>query len=125
MRMWMVEPVEILCGKHLGGCHVEIHMFMGAIEKGRNLDGFFRNGLLEPLSIKYYHDLLAEQLPGHKTPIEQEQFIEIVFKLPPEYVFAKVDRGASLRELLRRCPVCRENYKRLNQKPIRTKWKKL
>ena len=39
MRMWMVDPKK-MCRKHLLGEHVEIHMMVGTLLKGRSIDGF-------------------------------------------------------------------------------------
>lgn len=36
MRMWMVPP-ELMCRQHLLGEHVELHMFVGAINKGTSV----------------------------------------------------------------------------------------
>ena len=36
MRMWMIDP-KLLCRKHLLGEHLEIHMFVGTINKGINV----------------------------------------------------------------------------------------
>ena len=44
--MWMVEPKK-MCRKHLMGEHVEIHMLIGSMRKGKSIKGFIDNGLLE------------------------------------------------------------------------------
>ena len=46
MRMWMVDP-RIMCRQHLLGEHVEIHMFVGAISRGKSVKGYLEKGLLE------------------------------------------------------------------------------
>jgi hypothetical protein len=43
MRMWMVWP-ELMCRKHLLGEHVEIHMLLGALNKGHRVQGFINKG---------------------------------------------------------------------------------
>ena len=37
MRMWMIDPT-MLCTKHLLGEHVELHMFVGTINKNKKLN---------------------------------------------------------------------------------------
>ena len=39
MRMWMLPP-KGLCRKHLLGEHVELHMLLGSMRRGKNIDGF-------------------------------------------------------------------------------------
>ncbi len=61
MRMWMVDPKK-MCRKHLLGEHVEIHMMVGTLLKGRSIDGFLERGLLEPQSARIRHDALAAEM---------------------------------------------------------------
>ena len=46
MRMWNVNP-KTLCRKHLLGEHLEIHMFVGSINKKISMKGYLEKGFLE------------------------------------------------------------------------------
>ena len=52
MRMWMIDP-KMLCKKHLLGEHVELHMFVGTINKNKKLDGYKKNGLVEVIVCRH------------------------------------------------------------------------
>lgn len=115
MRMWMIDP-RFLCRKHLLGCHLEHHMFLGAMKKGKTLKGFFINNCFEPKSLKNSHDLIALEMQhrmyNHKTPMPQEELDEALKKLTDEEREWCIDRDASLKNLLMRCVECgsRFNY---------------
>ena len=47
MRMWMLPP-ETMCRKHLLGEHVELHMLLGSLRRGKNIDGFLAGKLVDP-----------------------------------------------------------------------------
>lgn len=116
MRMWMVDP-RIMCRQHLLGEHVEHHMFVGSIAKGLDMTGYLKLNLLEPASLFKRHEELVEEMGkrgyNHKSPLLCPPCAPVV----PERVYigvervwsigVKVDRDASLAELLRRCPECR------------------
>ena len=72
MRQWLVKP-KLLCRKHLLGEHVEHHMFVGSIDKGRSVEGFLRDGLLEPKTLYSRHDELVEEMKrrgyNHQSPL--------------------------------------------------------
>lgn len=72
MRQWLVKP-ELLCRKHLLGEHVEHHMFMGTIKRGISVEGYLRDGLLEPRTLHKRHaELVAEMKRrgyNHKSPL--------------------------------------------------------
>lgn len=59
MRMWMLPP-ETMCRKHLLGEHVELHMLLGTMKRGRRIDGF----LAGKLTRRAIWDSLARDL-GH------------------------------------------------------------
>jgi len=50
MRMWMLPP-ETMCRKHLLGEHVELHMLLGSLRRGKNIDGFLAGKLVDPRSL--------------------------------------------------------------------------
>ncbi len=99
MRMWNIDP-RLMCRKHLCGEHVEMHMFVGSIRKGKSIDGHVRLGQVETARIGERHDALAAEmiLRGYKhaSPLKQPEC---------EHV-GHVDAAASLAELARRCPEC-------------------
>jgi len=72
MRQWLVDP-SLLCRKHLLGEHVEHHMFMGTIKKGISVEGYLRDGLLEPATLHMRHTELAIEMTArgynHKSPL--------------------------------------------------------
>lgn len=114
MRQWMVDP-KIMCRQHLLGEHVEHHMFVGTINKGISIAGYLRDNLLEPESLHDRHVELVVEMErrgyNHKSPMPDD----ITVKL--EEAFVKIDRVASLKELLRRCPECRARYVEIYGEP--------
>jgi len=105
MRMWNVDPKK-LCRQHLLGEHVEMHMFVGSLRKGKSIAGFLRLGLVEPAKIRSRHDVLARELTRrgmhHRSPILAH---------PRVAERGRVDREANLVELARRCVECRKRQK--------------
>ena len=53
MRLWLVNP-KLMCNKHILGEHLETHMFVGCINKKKNLKGYFDKGLLDTVLVIYY-----------------------------------------------------------------------
>lgn len=113
MRMWMCDP-RILCRKHLCGMHVELHMFIGSINKGINMKGFINNDLLEPLSIKSCHEIISREMIkrgyNHKSDLNEMDINNALKKLPKEYLYHKINSENSLNELISRCSKCKELY---------------
>jgi len=113
MRMWMVDP-RIMCENHLLGEHLETHMFYGIIKKGlvSSLKGYVENNLLEIESLKKRHDELAQEMVRrkyyHNSPMEPLDK-DLVKNIPK----IKINKEKSLKELLNRCPKCRERYKQI------------
>lgn len=100
MRMWKVDP-KIMCNKHLVGEHVEMHMFIGAIKKHKNLKGYLDKGLVEIHNIRNRHEELAQELARrgfkHNSPLpdcdlENKGFVNI---------------DNNILELHMRCVMCR------------------
>ena len=105
--MWMVNPV-VMCNKHLPGEHVECHMFVGHLQRKRQITNYIRLNLLEPKSLKMRHDRLAVEMVkrgmNHKSPLGEYE----ISYLPDEHVKFTVNIEESLVELRRRCADCRE-----------------
>lgn len=109
MRMWMVNE-KVLCRKHLLGEHVELHMLVGHLARGRHIHGYAVNNCIELQALQNRHDLLAQEIAKrkykHNSPLQVE---ERHFTHLTEFErLSKVDRGASLADLINRCPECRE-----------------
>ena len=72
MRQWLVNP-KLLCRKHLLGEHVEHHMFIGSIKRGTSVEGYLRDGFLEPKTLYKRHDELVEEMKrrgyNHRSPL--------------------------------------------------------
>lgn len=100
MRMWMVEP-SLMCRKHLLGEHVELHMLVGTLNRGKSIGGFLEKGLLEPQNIQDRHDALVVEMRKrgykHNSPLPNFQ---------TEYQ-GRVDVNKSLEDLKSRCKDCK------------------
>lgn len=100
----MVDPGQ-MCDQHLLGEHVEIHMLVGHINKGRALGRFVSDGLVEPQSVHDRHDELVSEFArrgfNHNSPLP-------ALSNPDDLPSVLVDRKQSLKELRRRCERCRE-----------------
>jgi hypothetical protein len=72
MRMWMVNP-KTMCRQHLLGEHVECHMFVGTIKRGKSIKGYLDKGLLEIHNLQKRHEDLVEEMQRrgykHKSPL--------------------------------------------------------
>lgn len=104
MRMWMVDP-EIMCKSHLLGEHVELHMVIGSIKRKRALDGYLRNGLIEPGSVLSRHGELVVEMKrrGYNHVSLAPEFLDFGYLKGGSF---GVDRKKSLVELLGRCKRC-------------------
>lgn len=109
MRQWMTDT-ETMCDKHLLGEHVEHHMFVGSIHKGKSLKRYISDGLLDARTLESRHCQIAKEMQrrgmNHKSPLP-------VFTWPSGVPFGSIDPKRSTIELLRRCPGCRSRF---NQK---------
>ena len=109
MRMWMVDP-KIMCAKHLLGEHVEMHMFMGCIKKGKSIKGYIEKSLCDPSRIIERHNELSKEMErrgmNHKSPLGSidDTFHEILNECHP------IEETFSLTELLNRCDECRKLF---------------
>lgn len=117
MRMWMVNPV-ILCSAHLGGEHVETHMFVGSIHKQISLQGYVDNNLLEITSLQMRHDVLAYELIRrkklkypHRNFTHESVLPEFTTDYYPKNICEyEVDKQLALGDLIGRCETCKNNY---------------
>ena len=106
MRQWNTDP-KVMCTKHLNGEHVEHHMFVGTINKGKSIKGYIEKGLVEVHKIKERHDELAREINrraklkgsgGHNSELPNFN----------SWVEGYVDSNKSLEELRNRCSECRK-----------------
>ena len=108
----MVDP-RVMCRQHLLGEHVEHHMFVATLNRQRDVSGFLDLNLLEPRSLRSRHAELVREMRSrgynHKSPLPKAS-IAYLSRVDRN---VKVDRAASLKELLRRCPECRRRYRQL------------
>jgi hypothetical protein len=103
MRQWHVDP-KLLCNQHLLGEHVEHHMFIGTITRGKRMQGYVDGGLVEVHTLYQRHDELVTEMisrgMNHRSPLRED----VRHKL---YESGKINREANLKELSRRCERCR------------------
>ena len=110
MRMWTVNP-RIMCRHDLLGEHVEVHMFIWSINRGKSIKGYLDNGLLEVHNLFSRHTNLVAEMKrrgyNHCSDVNKK------------WKFAEkkgaIDREKSLKELINRCSICKKNFiKNLN-----------
>ena len=106
MRQWKVNP-KFLCRKHLLGEHVEHHMFVGSINKGKSVKGFLRDGFLEPKTLQTRHDEIAKEMErrgyNHKSPLPDVDISHLGN--------GNIDINKNLDDLSHRCADCRQRIK--------------
>ncbi len=106
MRMWMLPP-EGMCRKHLLGEHVELHMLLGSMRRGKSIEGFLSGGLVDPqLVFARHEELVAEMLRRgfkHASPIEASECASLAVRYPGS---TSINIAANAAELQRRCPDC-------------------
>lgn len=100
---------SIMCRKHLLGEHLECHMFVGALKKGKKLQGFYDNKLLDARSVNERHDIIVKEMLrrgyNHRTPLQQLD-VEIIDDTP--YVYISEDKN--IITLLDRCSDCKKLF---------------
>ena len=103
MRMWNVNPKQ-MCDQHILGEHVEMHMFVGTINKGISIKGYLENGLIEPHNIVGRHQELVEEMErrGMKHNSELPKLLE-----EPK-IEGRVNSEDNQKLLAERCKICRE-----------------
>ena len=107
MRMWGIYP-KLLCRKHLLGEHLEIHMFVGCILKGKNIEGY-KKGLVNILCLNSRHHFLAEEMMErgyhHNSPLPS-------FHIPEHKSAGYINIAENIKALESRCPECKEKIRR-------------
>lgn len=78
-------------------------MFAGTILKGISVAGYIQGGLLQPETLQARHSELVAEMEArgmnHRSPLQE---------LPPLRPEGFVDPEANLRELARRCDLCKK-----------------
>ena len=81
-------------------------MFVGSINKGKDLSGYAKNNLFEPLSIQKRHEALATEMVklgyNHNSPLP------FYVHQWSNYLMDKVNVNKSFVELMSRCANCRD-----------------
>lgn len=99
MRMWNVETSH-MCDKHLLGEHVEMHMFVGTINKKKSIRGYLEKGLVEIHNLKKRHNQLSKEMKRrnmkHLSPLPPYKNIKM----------GNVNIKKNEIELKRRCNNC-------------------
>ena len=101
--MWMVNP-RIMCREHLLGEHVEIHMFIGSINRGKSVKGYLEKGLLEVHNLYSRHEDLIREMKrrqyNHNSEVDEKwKFAEKA---------GVIDKENNFSELLSRCSKCKK-----------------
>jgi len=88
------------------GEHVEIHMFIGTISRGKSVKGYLEKGLLEVHNLYSRHEELVEEMKrrGYRHCSDVDEKWRTAEKL------GAIDRKKSLEELLNRCSRCKRRY---------------
>lgn len=100
MRMWGVNT-KVMCRQHLLGEHLEMHMFLGALNGRSNIHGHINNQLIEVHNIKKRHDKLVKEMKrrgyNHKSVmVLNKKLVTVGF----------IDVKTNLKELKQRCKKC-------------------
>lgn len=92
-----------MCRKHLLGEHVETHMIVGSLNRGKDLRGFYAKGLIDTSRLQGRHDALVYEMlkRGFNHTSDLDDFMD------PEQ--GSITDGA-LDDLIQRCPLCRHRY---------------
>lgn len=114
MRMWLSDP-RYMCRRHLMGEHLELHMFLGTLERGRSVQGFIDNNLFEPKALSIRHRELRIEIRNrgykHQSILLRSRVRKALLLLPKQQLNTSIDRKRSLSELHSRCIECRELYR--------------
>ena len=113
MRMWMLPP-ETMCRKHLLGEHVELHMLLGSLRRGKNIDGFLAGKLVDPRRMFRRHEELVLEMERrgyrHASPLDEAECETLARRYGR--TGTGIDAGANAAELARRCPECAKRLRR-------------
>lgn len=107
--MWMVAP-EVMCRQHLLGEHVELHMLLGHLRRGRHVRGFVDKNCIEVMALESRHEALVDEMTRrgyrHESPLEVQT--TDLKHLSDKERWAVVDQSVAHKDLLARCSSCRD-----------------
>lgn len=109
-RMWML-PTKILCKDHLLGEHNELHKIVGSINKGKlnTVAGHAKLAQVDTTLIRLRHEQLVKEMSSrnynHRSPIPD--FVD------PKLGVGSIDSIANFKDLITRCPRCRERARKM------------
>ncbi len=103
----MVDP-RILCRQHLLGEHAELHMFIGALDRGLSVKGYLEKNLLEIHNLHDRHEELVREMK--RRGYKHNSNINVKWKHAEKR--GSIDKETNLVQLLDRCSRCRERYRR-------------
>lgn len=118
MRHWLVRP-ELMCRQHLGGEHLECHMFLGSIHQMKPLSGYYSNGLFfGPAFLKVRHREIRRFIRGHQTPLVVPKTLAGIksiiggkpFYWYPDVIPTDEQMWLSWHTLMSRCKRCRKKH---------------
>ena len=105
----MVNP-RIMCREHLLGEHVEIHMFIGTINRKRSVKVYLEKGLLEIHNLYNRHEELVKEMKRRGCQHHSE--------VDEKWKFADkaglINEKKSLAELTNRCLKCKRRHSALD-----------
>lgn len=100
MRMWNIDTGK-MCNQHLLGEHVEMHMFVGTLNKNKSIQGYLDKNLVEVHNIEKRHEKLTKEMEKrgfeHKSPLPKYKKSKL----------GKVDVHANKIDLRNRCRRCK------------------
>lgn len=90
------------------GEHVELHMLLGTLKKGKSITGFLSGGLIDPCRMYKRHGELVREMErrgyAHNSPLTEEECTEALRDY--DCSTAHIDINANALELRRRCREC-------------------
>lgn len=93
-------PPQLMCRKHLLGEHVELHMLVGTLQKGKSIRGYLEKKLVDPCSIETRHNALVREMLSrgykHNSLLWYDSDLE-----------NEINIANSILELSNRCQDCR------------------
>lgn len=106
MRMWMLPPAG-MCRKHLLGEHVELHMLLGSLRRGKNIEGFLSGGLVDPQRIFFRHEELVAEMTRrgfkHNSALDEHECATLASAHAGR---AAIDTANNAHDLCQRCSDC-------------------
>ncbi len=96
---------KFLCVHHLLGEHLEMHMFAGAINKGKSIQGYIDRNLVDIQKISMRHAELVNEMTSrgirHNSPLKEFH----------SSLTGTINIENNIKDLSERCHKCREKIK--------------